>query len=142
MLDDVERRRFLVQPAREHPAPVPVGPLDVDLDEGAGQLLGFPRGGHFARPQAHDHVLPFDRLARVQGDVLDDPVALVEDAEDRDPLRHRSEPRLVDARRCGGIGDHRRRRVLLAPLPAARGEHERNGRCSRETHAYSGIQGW
>jgi hypothetical protein len=81
-------------------------------------------------------------LARVQSDVLDDPVALVEDAEDRDPLRHRRDPRLVDAGRRRSVGDHRPGGIFVAPLPAARGEQERDNRCSREAHAYSGIQGW
>jgi hypothetical protein len=63
--------------------------LDVDLDEGAGQFFGLPRSGRFASAKPHNHVLPARRLAGVERDVLDDPVALVEDAEHGDALRHR-----------------------------------------------------
>ena len=52
VLDDVERRRFLVEPAGEDPLPVPVGPLHIELDEGAGQLLRLPRRGRLAGAQA------------------------------------------------------------------------------------------
>ena len=59
VLDDVERRRFLVEPAREHPAPAFVRPLHVELDERAGQLLILPtarssrtRAGARSRPSS------------------------------------------------------------------------------------------
>jgi hypothetical protein len=76
----------------------------------------------------------------MQRDRLDDAVALVEDAEDCDPLRHRSH-------RLGGGGRPvpralRRGRILLfAPL-AARSQRERDQqRCGDSLHAYSGIHG-
>jgi hypothetical protein len=79
----------------------------------------------------------------VQGDALDDPVALVEDSEHRDPLAHRRHARLVDARRGCGIGDHRLRRILLVVAAIARHERERQQReGDAGPHAYSGIHGW
>ena len=66
VLDHVERRRFLVQPAREHPPPALVAALDVDLDEAAGQPLILPRRGLFAGAQADDDIAPLGRLAGAQ----------------------------------------------------------------------------
>jgi len=100
MLDDVERRRFLVDPARENPAPALVGLLDVDLDEGTGQLLLLPRRRCLASPEPHNDVLPARRLAGVERDVLNDPVALVEDAQDGNALRHWSDSALTVRRRA------------------------------------------
>jgi hypothetical protein len=141
VLDDVERRRFLVEPPGEDPVPALVGLLHVDLDERAGQLLLFPRRGRLARPQPYDDVLPAHRLAGVERDILDDAVALVEDAEHGDALRHRRHAALA----VGGRGGLPRRRQglvgRLAALPA-RGERKRSDQgydgC---LHAYSGIQG-
>jgi hypothetical protein len=121
MLDHVERRRLFVQPTRKHPVPALVRPLHVDLDERAGQLFRFPRRGRLARPQAHDHVLPADRLAGSQSDILDDAIALVEEAEDGDSLRHRSDSRLRFGRRLIG---RRRRRIAGAVAAFARAERE------------------
>jgi hypothetical protein len=141
MLDDVERRRFLVQPPREDPVPALVRLLDVDLDERSGQLLLFPRRGCLARPKPNDHVLPAHRLARMQRDRLNDPVSLVEHAEDCDALRHRSDATLpIGGRR--GLPRRRQRRILPLLALAARGERERTQqKCPAQLHAYSGIQG-
>ena len=68
--------------------------LDVKLDEGARQAVIFPRCGRVARTQAHHRVAKADRLARLEHDVADDPVTLVEQAEHRDPLGHWSHARL------------------------------------------------
>jgi hypothetical protein len=124
MLDHVERRRFLVEPAGEHPAPALVGAFDVDLDERSGELLLLPGGGGFARSKAYDHVLPPRRLTRVQRDVLDDAVALVEDSEDRDPLQHRRHATLPGCRRRRLIR-HAGRLVLLLSTAPASGEAKR-----------------
>jgi hypothetical protein len=73
-------------------------------------------------------------------DVLDDTVALVEDSEDRDALRHRSDSSLA----VGGRGDlpSRKRRIgLLAALPARTKSERSQQRCSDTSHAYLGIQG-
>jgi hypothetical protein len=84
--------------------------LDVDLDEGAGELLLFPRGCRLARSQAHDHVFPADRLAGVKSHVLDDAVPLVEDAEHGGTLRHRGHAALP-VRRRGGLTRRRQGRI-------------------------------
>jgi hypothetical protein len=139
VLDDVERRRFLVEPAGEHPAPLAVGPLDVELDERAGERLRLPRRGGFARAQPHDDVLPPHRLAGTKRDVLDDAVALVEDAKNGDALRHGCHAGLVDARRHTRVATGLRAIALVAA--AAGGKGEREDGCSGKTHVYSGIQG-
>jgi hypothetical protein len=141
VLDDVQRRRFLVEPAGEHAAPALVGLLDVDLHERTSQLLRLPRRGRFAGTQAHDHILPADRLPRTQRDVLDDAVALVEDAEHRDALRHRCDTTLAVGG-CRNLWPLCRRGILLLRALAARcqrktGEDDWNDR----SHVYSGIQG-
>ena len=89
MLDDVERRRFLVEPAREDPLEAAVAIADVELDEGAGELLRLPRRGGLAGPEADHDVADAKRLAGLELDVARDAVALVEQADHRHPLRHR-----------------------------------------------------
>jgi hypothetical protein len=77
----------------------------------------------------------------VKRDVLDDAVALVEDAEHRDALRHRRHAAL--SRRCWRhLTRWRNRRVLLLRAFSARGERKCDQqRCGGPRHAYSGIQG-
>jgi hypothetical protein len=141
MLDDVERRRFLVKPAREDPVPAAVGLLHVKLDERPGELLVLPWCGHLARPQPNDDVFPADRLAGMERHVLHDAVALIEDAENGHSLRHRRDSTLAVGRR-GGLPRRRRSPILLLGALAARSQCERDQqRCRERTHAYSGIQG-
>ncbi len=92
MLDDVERRRFLVQPARKHPLKLPLGVAHVQLHEGARQLLGLPRGGRLASAQADDNVADAHRLPRLERELLRYAVALVEQAEHGHPLGHGRRP--------------------------------------------------
>jgi hypothetical protein len=115
--------------------------VDVELDEGAGQLLLFPRGGLLARAEADDRVLPADRLTRPKGHVLDDPVALVENPQHRDALGHRSHSALP-GRGHRDLLVRRSRRILLLRALAAGGERKRDEERSGELrHFYSGIQG-
>jgi hypothetical protein len=115
--------------------------MDVDLDERSGQLLLLPWRRRFARAQPYDHLFPPRRLSRTQRYVLDDAVALVEDAEDRDALRHRRHSALACAGH-GRIGRRRGHRVLLRRAFPARSQRERSQkRCGDGPHAYSGIQG-
>jgi len=139
VLNDVERRRFFVKPARENPVPALVRTPHINLHEGAGQLLFLPRRGRFAGAKADNDILPADRLAGTKSDVLDDPVALVEDSQDGDPLRHRGHPALASRSRRHSRPRHAR--ILLGIL-AASGQRERNqqGR-GKPIHVYSGIHG-
>jgi len=127
VLDDVERRRFLEQPARKHPGPGLVGPLHVDLNEGAGQLLFLPRCRHLAGAEADHDALPPHRLAGVKRNVLDDPVTLIENPELRDPLPHRRDARLIGARGRGGVADDRLSRIAIIVTASAR----RHGECEQ-----------
>jgi len=125
VLDDVERRRFLVEPAREDAPPARIAPLDVELDEGAGQRLGLPRRARLAGAQPHHDVADADRLPRLHRQIALEPVALVEQADDRDTIRHRrfgaaERIGLWSVRRLGfGLGRRGTRRV------AARAERQR-----------------
>ncbi|WP_028969414.1 hypothetical protein [Sphingomonas sp. URHD0057] len=72
-------------------------------------------------------------------DIADDAVALVEDREDGDALRHRGHARDRRGARprplCPGL-------ILLLAAAAACRERERNQqRCGGCSHAYSGIHG-
>jgi hypothetical protein len=73
-------------------------------------------------------------------DVLDDSVALVEDAKHGDALRHwRHRSAACGEARLPGTW---KRHILLLIALAARGERERDQqRCGGLLHAYSGIQG-
>jgi hypothetical protein len=73
-------------------------------------------------------------------DRLDDAVALVEDAEDRDALRHRRDAALAVRGRRGLPGD-RGGSMLLGTLAAGREYERKKQRCSGSMHCYSGIQG-
>jgi hypothetical protein len=141
MLDHIERRRFLVEPAGEDPAPALVRPLHVDLDERSGQFFLLPRRGRLAGAQPHDHVLPAHRLTGPQRHVLDDSVALVEDPEHRDALRHRRDSTLP-CRRRRRVRRRRRNGILLLGAAATSGERKPDQqRCGKPRHFYSGIQG-
>jgi hypothetical protein len=110
MLDDVERRRLLEQPAGKHLAPVRAGRiLDDHLHERTGQLVGFPVGSRFAGFQFDDEIADADALTGFQLHVARQAVALVEDAERRDALGHRRIALLrLDQRFDLGIGFRRR----------------------------------
>jgi hypothetical protein len=101
MLDDVERRGFLVKPAGESPCPALVGALKIDLDECAGQRFFLPRRSFLAGAQANDDVAPFGGLARLEGDLADDPITLVEQAEHGHPLGHRCHTHLPPRQNLG-----------------------------------------
>jgi hypothetical protein len=140
MLDDVQRRTLLIDPAGKDPVPIVIGTLHIDLDEGSGQLFPFPRRRRFAGAQADDDVLQADRLAGFQGEVADDAVALVQEAEHRDPLGHRRDARLIGgrARHFDGDGIAFGRRLVAA---AAAGKHGQPGQGQRgPAHYWSGVQ--
>jgi hypothetical protein len=142
VLNDVQRRRFLVEPAGEHAVPASVRFLHIDLDERSGELLCLPWSGRLACPEAHEQILPARRLTGVKSDRLHDAVALVEDAEHGDPLRHRRDTALPGGSRRY-VGGRRPRRILLLLTSAARGQRaEKQQWCGgKRFHVYSGIQG-
>ena len=119
-----------------------VAAFDLELDEGAGQLFALPRRGRLARQQP-DHGIPYpDRLARSQRQVADDTVALVEKTDDRDPLGHRSHPRLGSG--PGALLALLRLVLLLPGLVAAaagRADRQRQHEDEGTGHVYLGIQG-
>jgi hypothetical protein len=145
VLDDVERRAFLVQPAREYPAPLAVGTLNIELDERAGQLLIFPGSAGFTGAQSDHGIADSDSLAGLQREIAHDAVALVEEAKNRDPLRHRGD---------AGVGIDRFRHVhrdrifvtavrLRGAAIATRRQKQRGGEQEGgrgAPHAYSGTQ--
>lgn len=64
VLDCIERRRFLEQPAGKDLAPFVIAAVDNDLHESAGIGLGLPRGGRLAGLQPHDEIADAHSLAR------------------------------------------------------------------------------
>jgi hypothetical protein len=144
VLDDVQRRRLLVNPAGEDPLPAFVGALDIELDKGARQLLGFPRCRGLAGAQPDNRVLDPHRPAGTQNDVADDPVALVEKTEHRHALCHGGDAGQIVRGLRQADGACRRLAALLGVALAARGGKQgqrQDYRCGN-AHAQSGIQGW
>ena len=87
VLDDVERRRFLVEPAREDPLELALRVAHVELDEGAGQLLRPPRArSSRRRAAARSRRRPAPPGPACSVEFARQAVALVEQAEHRDPL--------------------------------------------------------
>jgi hypothetical protein len=127
-----------------------VGAANIQLHEGAGQLLDLPGLCRLAGAQPHDHVAYPHRLARPEGQVPLQPVALVEQADHGDALRHR--------RGAGGELVHRLGNVdrlvldLRLPLPVrvfrapgrTAGERERRRKAQEKDEAahrdQSGVQ--
>jgi len=117
--------------------------LHDDLDEGArlGRLL--PRGGALAGRKAHDDVADTALFSGPELDLARDVVALVEQAEDGDPLGHwRADPAAGrDDRRgfgqlVGNLGLLGLRRRRLGPA----GAEEQKDRRDREPPHASGVQ--
>jgi hypothetical protein len=94
MLDDVERRRILEQPAGKDPQPLrrcarctALG--DEHLHEGAGFGRRFPGRGPLAAGQPDDHIPHAARFARLYLDILREIVTLVEQADGGDAILQR-----------------------------------------------------
>jgi hypothetical protein len=132
MLDDVERRRFLVNPTGEHPPPARIRLLNVELKESAGKLFILPRRGRFTSAQAHDHIFYANRHSGLHLKIPDDAVALVEQADHRDPVLHRCDADLLPGTggRFGKL-DPVALVLVLAALAAGREKQpeQRTGRC-------------
>jgi len=146
VLDNVQRRPFLVEPARKDPLPALVELRDIELHKGAGIMFLLPGRGLLAGAQADDHIADPRRLAGLERDIAGDAVALVEQAEHRDALRHRGcTLRRIDAGRQINRDDIGRGRLLIergmrgwlgagrfALLAAGAGREQRRDR--RATH--------
>lgn len=114
MLHDIAFRPLLEQPAGKGAVPFAIDRFQhVQLNKGARFRLHFPGCGRFAGAQAHDGVTHAQRFARFHAEVTGDAVALVEQADNRDPLVHgragkggllRLDNVAGDAHRAGLIG--------------------------------------
>lgn len=121
---------------------MPVRPESVDLDEGPGQLLALPGSAGLAGTKANRDVLDAHCLARAEGQVANNAVALVEQAKHRDSLGHRRDPGLL-----GGSTRHVDRGwlvgdlvILLGALAAASGKQQGDRqKCLPNAHAWSGF---
>ncbi len=123
--------------------PAPVGLEHVQLQEGTGQFLFFPRRGRLARLEAHYDVLHPHRLVRVKLEVADDAVALVEQAQHGDALGHRRYARLLGggARHFDGDGIAFGRLFVAAVAAGERGKRGKRGKGQRRfSHFWSGVQ--
>ncbi len=121
------------------------------LHEGPGFLGRFPLGGAFAGAQADDGAADADALTGFERDVADKSVALVEQAEDGDPLGHLGDPGIgvffasSDRRSLGNradVGWRRRRGFALAVTTRQRERDQsggREGECASRHQAASGV---
>ena len=104
--------------------PALVGALNVELYECARQLFIFPRRGRLAGPQSHDGVVHADRLPRLQSQIANDAVALVQEAQNSNSVAHWSDTGLL-SRSCIRRTDPRAIRLLrLVFAPAPREEQD------------------
>ena len=139
MLDNVERRRFQVNPTRKHPAELLVRAFDIELQERARQLLGLPRRGRFARRHPHDRITDAQRIAGLHLQIGGDAVALVEQSDHGGTFGHRRRSLGAyfgrgDRARSATDADGRRARDALCiavgrrRIASARGEQQKSGR--------------
>jgi hypothetical protein len=91
MLDNIERRRFLEQPARKISAPFIIAAMYDHLDERAGIMFGFPGRSRFTGFQSHDKIADANRLTWLHREIAIETVALVEYPQRRNALGHRSD---------------------------------------------------
>jgi hypothetical protein len=93
MLDDVAVGPLAENPARKDAAPLVVALiLHRQLDERAGLGRIFPRRRLLARAQPHDRAPDPRHIAGLHLKIADQPVALVEQADDGDAIGHRGRP--------------------------------------------------
>lgn len=106
--------------------------MNVELEESAGQPFILPRRSCFASVEANDHIFYANRHSRLHLKVADDAVALVEQADHRDPVLHRCDADLLPGTgsRLGKL-DPVALVLVLAALAAGREKQpeQRTGRC-------------
>ncbi|KTE29311.1 hypothetical protein ATE62_21090 [Sphingopyxis sp. HIX] len=152
MLDHVALGAFAKDPARKDAVPLVVALiLYRQLDEGAGLGRIFPRRGRLAGAQPHDRTADARAVAGLHLEIADQPVALVEQADDGDALRHRG--RALDAADLGGhtlgLGDRLDggAAIALGRAAVAAGERRRGeqrdqrGRDRARAHAVHSAPG-
>ncbi|MBE1527818.1 hypothetical protein GGC65_002274 [Sphingopyxis sp. OAS728] len=110
MLDDIAVGPLAEDPARKDAAPFVVALiLHRQLDKRTRFGRIFPRRGLLARAQPHDRAADPRDIAGLHLEIADQPVALVEQADDGDTVGHRG--RALDAadflRHTFGFGDGR-----------------------------------
>jgi hypothetical protein len=139
MFDDVAVGPLAKQPARKDAAPLVVAlVLHRQLDKGAGFGRILPWRGLLTRAQPHDRAADPRRFAGLHLEFADKAVALVEQAEHRDPLGHRgcalgpadflrNAFRLRD-RLDGGAAIALRRRPVARRKRARRPQRDQRGR--------------
>jgi hypothetical protein len=98
VLDYIKARRFLEQPTGENLAPFAflARGTDEDLRKGPGLTREFPRRGLLAGGQPHDDVPPAAGITGLHLEILRKIVALVEHAQHRDAVVHRSAITRID----------------------------------------------
>jgi hypothetical protein len=90
VLHDIAVGPFAEQPAGKIAPPFAVGrTAHVQLHEGAGFLYIFPGRAGFASLQPHDRVADPQRFTGLHAEIASEAVALVEQADHGDSLRHR-----------------------------------------------------
>jgi hypothetical protein len=111
------------------------------LQECPRQLLVFPGRGRLARAEADDRIADLHRLPRLQSQVADDSVALVEQSDDGDALGHRRDARLLARCKLRGLGIALLYRGLLILAAAAtKQQHRQCNTRDEAAHVYSGFQ--
>jgi hypothetical protein len=141
VLDDIERGRFLVKPAGKDPLELALRASDIELDEGAGELLLLPGRGRLAGTQPNDRIADTERLAGLHRQIRLDAIALVQEPDDRDALPHRRGTRGRRDLRLRDVNGHRLRLGLARLIgrhrrPIAPGEQQ-DGRTGQRTQSRS-----
>ena len=124
--------------------PAGIGLLHIQLDERPRQLLAFPRCRRLAGAEADDRIVHADRLTGLHADIAGDAIALVEEAEHRDPLGHRGHADLLAG---AGVrtGELDPIAIFAIPPALAGGRHQQPEDCAgrkEALHAQSGVQAW
>lgn len=90
MFDHIALWPFAEEPARKDAIPFLIaGILHQQLHKGSGFGGVFPWGGLFARAQPHDHIAHAAGFARLHGEILNQAIALVQQADFSNPIGHR-----------------------------------------------------
>ena len=115
--------------------------MNFQLQKSPGQLFVFPRRGRLTGTKPNDGITDLDGLARLQGQVPDDSVALVQQADNSNPVGHGRNPCLLTRRKRRLLGAARLTRLLLILLPAAAEQQPcKSDARSEGAHFYSGFQ--